>query len=479
MIREKRIPTILGIILLIISLAAGVFLVTQGQEIFLRASPEITPNQTTITNLADNSLTISWITTKETSGFIQYGESSSLGSTIADDRDQLSGQTGSFTTHHVTVPNLKPDTTYYYKIGSGGRIFGDQRKPFEIKTAPLAQGLLPASDVATGAVHQQDDAPAEGAIVYLSMANVSGLSALVSSSGNWLIPLNTARAIDLSSFAKYDKEAQVVEISVEGGEMGQATALTTTKNDNPVPLIVLGNSYDFRQATGPQVEISPPELEAQISPIPVPITPGFTLEESLPTPTPGPGGLSIANPEEGENLNTPKPEFAGGGPGGKIIDIVVESPAYSGTVKVNDDGTWTWSPPADLEPGDHTIKISYGSFTLVRNFTVLAAEESDLPSFTATPSATISPTIPFAASPTPTPTLPTTGLTITPTITLTPTPTTALTITPTPTSLVATITPTPGGELTEAGILTPSLLAIIMGAGLILTGFVLKSRLAG
>jgi len=446
MLKVKKLPTILGIIILIIGLAAGVFLVTQGQEIFLRASPEITPNQIKVTNITDNSLTLSWTTQKETSGFIKYGESPSLEKTLADDRDQLSGETGAFTTHYVTLVNLKPSTTYYYKIGSEGKVFPTQGQPYESQSAMVAQGLLPPSDVASGIVSKPDGTPAEGAIVYLSMANTSPLSVQVKSSGSWLIPLNTARTTDLNLFTEYDKEAQVIDVFVEAGSLGHSSAVTTTKNDNPVPPITLGETYDFRQYTEPSA-ITPP-AEITLTPALTATPSGFSPGELLPTPTATPTGeLSIINPEQGEDLNALKPEFTGTGPPGKLVEIVVESPSsYTGTIKVNGDGSWDWSPPADLEPGTHTIKITYGGQTVSRTFTVLAAGESDLPAYTATPSATISP------SPTPT-------------------------LKPTPTPLPRTQMPSTEAGVPDSGFVTPTFFFFIIGTSLVTAGFLLKKCL--
>jgi len=446
MLKVKKLPTILGIIILIIGLAAGVFLVTQGQEIFLRASPEITPNQIKVTNITDNSLTLSWTTQKETSGFIKYGESPSLEKTLADDRDQLSGETGAFTTHYVTLVNLKPSTTYYYKIGSEGKVFPTQGQPYESQSAMVAQGLLPPSDVASGIVSKPDGTPAEGAIVYLSMANTSPLSVQVKSSGSWLIPLNTARTTDLNSFTEYDKEAQVIDIFVEAGDSGHSSAVTTTKNDNPVPPITLGETYDFRQYTEPPVVTLTPTIT--LTPGLTATPSGFSPGELLPSPTATPTGeLSITNPEQGEDLNALKPEFTGTGPPGKLVEIVVESPSsYTGTIKVNGDGSWDWSPPADLEPGTHTIKITYGGQTVSRTFTVLAAGESDLPAYTATPSATISP------SPTPT-------------------------LKPTPTPLPRTQMPSTEAGVPESGFVTPTFFFFIIGTSLVTAGFLLKKCL--
>lgn len=452
MIRQHKIPTILGLLTLIMGLVIGVFLVQGGQVFFLRAAPEISPSQVKITNLTSNSFSVSWLTEKETNGFVKFGETSSLEQTALDDRDQMTGKNESFVTHHVTVKNLKPKTHYLFKISSGGRFFDKEGQLYEVTTAPVLTIAPPASDIASGIILNPDGSPAAEVIVYLTLANTTPQSTLVRSGGNWFIPLNTALSADLSSFAQYDKEAQIEEIFVQGSQGQTATVLTTTGNDNPVPEITLGKAYDFRQKVP----------EEQLTPTPTPMS----LEEtpsslggsrfSFPSITPSPPSeteLSITNPlEEGEKLNTQKPEFAGTGPAGKTIQILVESPSYNGNAVVKNDGSWSWTPPTGLPPGEHKITISYLGKTLTRTFTVLAAGTSETPSFTATPSATLAPS---------------------------PTPTKTATASPTPTATASARTsmPSTAGGVPTSGDLTPTFLVSIMGLGLILSGFVVKSRL--
>lgn len=452
MIREKKIPTILAILFLLVSLFAGVLLIQKGQVFFLRASPEITPSQMKMTNVSSSSFTVSWITEKETSGFIRFGETPSLGQTFADDRDQISGSTGSFQTHYVSLKNLKPKTTYFFKLGSGGKIFDNSGKPYEIATAGTISGTFPPSDLVSGTILGSDNTPVDGAIVYLKMANVTPQSALVRSSGSFIIPLNTALSENLLGFASYDKEAQVEEIFVQGGSRGTATAITTTKNDNPLPEITLGKSYDFRQAAQPEEEESvfptpspQPESEVQATP-----SSKFSFTELAPPKEATTSvELAIISPEQNEKISTQKPEILGTGPVNQTIQIVIESPTYTGTVKTNSQGDWSFTPPTNLTPGVHTVKVSFGGKTISQTFTVLAAGESELPAFTATPSATI-----------------------------TPLPTPKLTPTPTATPSARTAMPATEAGVPSPGYLTPTFSVFIMGLVFILIGFVVEKILA-
>lgn len=467
MIREHKIPTLIGLFVLVVGLVAGIFLVQSGQVFFLKASPEITPTEVKITNVSDNAFSVSWITQKETSGFVQFGQSETLDQTQSDDRDQISGGTGNFNTHHITLKNLSPKTQYYFKIGSGGRLFDNSGKPYEITTASTPKAAQVLSDVASGIVLTPDKTPAEGAVVYLSMANMTPQSALMGSSGNWMISLSTAFSGDLSGLANYDLKAQTEEIFVQAASLGTATAIVTTENDNPVPELILGQTYDFRQNL-PQEGITPTPGAATTQPTPTQSASSKFSFTDLGSPTLATetAQLKITNPDqEGEKLNTPKPEFTGTGPAGKTIQILIESPKYNGTTTVEPDGTWSWSMPTNLTPGEHKITITYLGKSITRTFTVLAAGESELPAFTATPSATLTPTQ------TPTPTR-------TPTATPTPKLTPTLSPTQTASPSARTTMPATGAAVPQPGNLTPTLLVFIMGLTLILSGLIIGKVLS-
>lgn len=442
----RRLPTILGLIILLLGIGAGVLLIRQGPEFFLRAEAEVIPKQVKITNISDTSFSVSWITDLSTSGFAKYGTDTKLTNTAEDDRDQLSGKTESFNTHHVTLKNLKSATKYYFKIGSGGSLFDNNGELYQATTAPIIQSPLPPNDVAYGTVVDQSGSPAKGVIIYLSLANTTPLSTLTKSSGNWVIPLNLARSVELNSYATYDREASIEEIFAQGALQGTSAATTTTKNDAPVPTIKLGENTDFRTTpttAGPEIQ------EEQITPTPPPSQ--FSLEEINPPTTASPSSeVKIINPESKEQINTQKPEIIGTGPAGKALKITVKSPeVYIDEIIIDEDGNWSWSPPANLEPGEHTVTISYldedgKEKTVSRAFTVLAAGSSELPSLSASPSgeATLSPTPSFS---------------------------------PTATPSTRTAMPSTEGGVPSSGLVTPTFLLFLGGLVMILASFILKT----
>lgn len=457
--RNIRIPTFLGLAVVFLGIVGGVFLLRSRTGFFSKAESEITPKQVRITNIAENSFSVSWVTDKKTQGHLLYGESKDFLTIANDDRDQLSGEKGSFYTHHVTVRGLKPNTDYFFKIVSDGENFDNNGSFYQVKTGPSLSNP-PPNDIVYGTVLKPDGTPAGGVIVYLSLANASPLSTLTRSSGTWAIPLNLSRTSDLSSWLSYDKEASVLEIFIQGGIEGVANGMTTTKNDSPVPPITLGKDFDFRQS------LPSPALTPTPSPLVSDTTSGFEIEESA-SPS---YELKIINPEENDKVSTSTPEIFGVGPPGEKLTITVESPeTFTGEVIVNEDGSWRWTPPGDLSPGEHKVTITLADGRKIsRSFTVLAADEVDLPSFTSSPSASLSPTPSLVASPTatltPTPTP-------TPTLTSTPTPTLISTPSATPTIAFRSALPSTESGVPVSGTLTPTILLVIIGMGLIIFGF--------
>lgn len=443
--RIRVIPTILAVLFLMAGIATGVVLIRQSSKWSLKATPGNIPKQVKITNISDSSFTVSWITDGQTSCFVKYGPDENLSFTAKEDRDQASGKIGSFYTHHISIRGLNPATTYFFEIDSNETPYDNNGEPYQTTTAPEIQTASPTNDVAYGMVVGQDgSSPIGGIIVYLSLANAAPQSTLTTSSGNWVIPLSLSRSADLNSWASYDRDTSVEEIFVQGGTLGTATAVAVTRYDNPMPIITLGQTFDFRKApSGP-------------TPTPTQSAGGNRFSfPGAPTSSPTSIQLNIINPQEGEEISTQKPQFMGTGPKKETLQIILESSAATyDEVSVDEKGNWNWTPPTNLSPGQHTITISLANGKkVVRTFMVLAAE-GELPNFSASPSASLTPTL---------------ATTPTPLLSLSPTPT--LTVTPTPSTIVGRISkPSTEGGVPRSGYLTPTFAFLIIGIILIGVG---------
>jgi len=445
--KKKSIPTLIGIILLVLGLIAGVFLV-KNQAIFrLGATASLAPKDVRFSNLTDNSFTISWTTDKETSGFIKWGkEKENLDKT---ELDEIKNQS---LTHSVTLRSLTPQTQYFARINSGGEEFDNNGLPWEATTAPTLQA--PSTNLLiSGQVLNSTGESAKNALVYVTTSGGETLSTLTSEGGSWVIPISLTRTSDLTSYLPINNQSSLIEISVNAGGGNVASAQIYPQSAHPVPPIILGQVHDFKSLPPstvgeiPQAELSAPPESSPSS--------GFKVEEGKTATSSGTVTLeSIKN--DNEVITSTKPEFFGVAPKGTDLTITVESDPVTDTVKASANGEWNWSPPEDLAPGVHKITISWRDIngilrTLTRTFIV---EASEGPAFESTPSASL----------TPTPTA-----TVTPRVTSSPTPTASSSGQPTARpSSSPTLAPTP-----VSGSLTPTLLLSIMGIGVILFAFLL------
>jgi len=423
---SKRIPTILGILFLAGGLGVGIFVVNQGTGGFLpKASPESTPKNVKITNISDTTFTISFLTDSATPGYVKYGtEANKLQQQTSDDRDQLSGSVGQFTTHHITLRNLTAATPYYVAIGTASReIYTDNGKPYMVTTAPKIGGA-PEALTAYGSVVTKASTPANDSIVYVSVEGASPLSTLVKSSGSWAIPLSTARTKSLSSYISTTPDT-LVDVFVQGKESANvATAKVSVAKTQPVATITLGQQGVDLTGVDAGTTATPADSSSTAASGSASATSSTTTTNStssgdaskfsasqLNPATESTSsavaslGITFSNPSvNGEELNTTKPALQGKAPAKTVLSIEVHSdPVYKGSVTTDANGNWSFTPSADLKPGDHTITVSYKdangkTVTEKRTFKVLAMGTSTNPAFTSTPSASPSPSPTSSAS---------------------------------------------------------------------------------
>lgn len=378
----KRIPSILGLIILVAGLAAGVFLVRQKQQLSPQAAASLTPQNVAVSNVSDRSFTITWTTAAPTGGRLSVAQT---GQTV--------GRPTPSTAHAVVVDNLRPNTQYEFLIESGGNLFDRQGKSFTVVTGPTLSDAPPPADIAQGAVKTAAGALAAEVIIYAQLPSGQLLSTITADSGNWLLPLSVSRTADLSAWLAYDLSATSYTILAQGGARGSAEVIVTTGIDQPLPPIILGQNADFRQK-GKENQAADYRLQITGEPMRAAeanLRSLFNFETLGPV-TPVVADVTLLNPgEEGERISTTKPELFGEGPTGTEVNITVESPqTVSGNAVVADDGKWKFAVPTDLAPGSHTVTLQWTDAdgviqALKRSFVVQAASGES--AFTASPSA--------------------------------------------------------------------------------------------
>jgi len=240
---KKGIPTILGLLFLIVSLVAGVILFGNGTGLFNpRATPQTTPKNIVTSNLTDKSFTVSFYTDEESIGFIKYGTSASdIKQQASDDRDQLSGVIKPYRLHHITVRGLESNTNYYYLLGTGSsETFDNAGSPYQIKTASNPGNVSPNNQTIYGVVSRANGQVAEGAIVFVTLEGAGALSTLVKSSGSWAVSLANAFNLSLNDYPEV-RTNSVVSIKVQDTEIDSITnRVVDVASAQPVPEIIIG-----------------------------------------------------------------------------------------------------------------------------------------------------------------------------------------------------------------------------------------------
>jgi hypothetical protein len=419
MIKKASIPTILGILLLVAGTFTGVLLLGSSQIFKIGADVNTSPKNIRTSNISDASTTISWTTDKETLGYVVWGNSKDDVSKVANED---SGSQKYFN-HSVTINGLSPNTTYYYKINSDGTMLDNGGIPWQIATGPILDSNK-NSVILSGTVINASGQPEKRALVY---ADLSGylLSTFTSETGNYVFQIANARTTDLKSYIQVDPAQTLVQLSVQATPDGVSSAQIYPQSGNPAPALVIGQVYDFRNAptntngVNPSANINLPQDETKTS----------KFNVFVPESTQKPTTVILESLVEGETVTTDQPQFFGKGPSGATLTITVHSQnPITTNIEVPKTGSWNYAVPTNLEPGNHTVTISWMDISgitrsLTRGFVVQAGQ---VPAFSASgsgttpspsPVASIAPST-FAPSPTAIPTnmpVPVTG-DVTPTL---------------------------------------------------------------
>jgi len=371
--KEKHIPSIVGLILLLAILFLGVMLSLRQTNLFTKASGDCSPQGVQITNLTHQSLDLSFTTSSPCISILEI-----------NNRHFPNFQESSLT-HYFRVDNLKSKSEYPYSISSGSQNY--QFTEYKVKTATKPTIEASTSNLAWGKILKANHDPSSNTILYLTIGGALPLSAITDSSGQWHISL--ANSFTETKDNWFTPSANTSEELIVYSPDGTSTQIShTTSQNDPIPDIIIGQNY-----------------------LSTPTPPGSgSLPDSSPS-SPSSIKLEINNPAESENIYTLRPDIFGVGPVNSQIQIKLESsPVYQDSVTTSIDGSWNWSPPQNLTPGPHTLTVSYQDAaglikTLKRSFIVNAASSDNPLSFSATPSATLAAKATATAAPLPTPTL--------------------------------------------------------------------------
>lgn len=407
---NKRIPSLLGLLMIGIGIFTATIFSRQVTDLFLRAAPSEVPSNIRITNVSDTSFSVTYMTEANVIGTVvlQPDNASGVQKVILDDRDQASGKPTQYQLHSITMRDLNPQTTYQFSINSGTTTYLDADKPFSATTGSTIQDNPASQNPVIGKISLPGgDNPAE-AIVYITLPNAQTLSTLTKDSGTYILPMTGIRTSDLKSFVTFDDKV-IFQILAVNNTLS-SKVFVSIKNSNPVPLIILSNDYDFTVNTNPIASTSAQALGF----------PEFPIDTSIRA-TP-----QIQTPTDNETFTDTQPILKGQAVPNSAVEITIHSDEkLTATVVSDSNGNWSYRPNRQLTPGQHTITITtkdkFGVMqTIQKAFTIF--QSGTQVAEAATPSATLAPS---------------------PTLTQTPTPTLSANQTPSPTGISTTVTPTP------------------------------------
>lgn len=398
--KELKIPTFLALILLLVGLGSTIILVEKGSQLASKATTTSQPQKITQLNLTDNSLSVGWITLSPTVGLVKYQERSLWANSYSayDMRDENNRLARRYT-HFVSISGLKPETEYQLTFINDGKWQSNQA--LIVKTAPILPPPNHQLPPAYGSLWDEKQQPVTEALVYASFDGSQTVGTVVEN-GSWMIPLGNLRdQTGRRYFVPTTKDKQRL-LFLDPNQ--QTSVVTTINNNSPLPPVILGENYDFTtQSHYHKVIIAQAQKFPSIS---------GSINQTF----------QVLLPETDAVIPSDKPLFKGFGVPGKRVIITVNQAGTPlvGTVTVNSNRTWQWTPPA-LTAGKHSATIASFSDTdkpllETRTFTILKSGTSVLGE--ATPSASLTPTpVPvIQASATPR-TTPKTSPLVTPTLT--------------------------------------------------------------
>jgi len=138
-----------------------------------------------------------------------------------------------------------------------------------------------------------------------------------SDTGNFVFQIGAARTNDLQNYTEINPNQTLVQLSVQAAS-GVASAQIFPQSANPTPVIIIGQTYDFRnlpannQGSNPNANLNLPTDTTEQSKFNV-----VTSDQ-----TQKPTSIILESLNEGETVTTQKPQFFGKGPSGTTINIL-------------------------------------------------------------------------------------------------------------------------------------------------------------
>ncbi len=241
-----KIPTLLGLTFLTLAVTVGIILVIY-KSVFLNISKSevVEPKKIEILNITPHSATVIWLTDKRASGLLSWGDSSSLGNSQNDIRDKEAPVP--HLTHIVTIENLNPDTSYFFKVRSGPLFYPASSISFKTAKELSDQKLDELKSVnkpIIGVVVDADLKPVDEALVIFKIDGAQEIATITSTAGNFILPTVNLINSTLSDIFPLTKIG-IATLVIERGLLQSEIKISMPPLSSPLPKIVLGQNSDF------------------------------------------------------------------------------------------------------------------------------------------------------------------------------------------------------------------------------------------
>lgn len=234
-----KIPTLLGLIILLLGVIGGIYLVNQNQILKTRAAVSSSPKNVNVYNLSGSSAALSWQTDEAAIGFVKAGSSLSESKTYLDDRDSTAPSPHKL--HFITLTNLKPQTTYSYQIYSGPTIYPDPPATFITSAYVPPLNWNPIA----GTIIDSDNQPVSEALIILELNNAQKLASITKSGGNFILPLSDLKTFDLSKSYPESLNPYKAVLKITGPASSSQTTLFVPLSGSSLPPVILGKNSDL------------------------------------------------------------------------------------------------------------------------------------------------------------------------------------------------------------------------------------------
>ncbi|MCS7091809.1 MAG: fibronectin type III domain-containing protein [Patescibacteria group bacterium] len=203
---KNQLVVFFGVFLLLFGIASGITMLQQKVVFRLRADPKTEITQVWVTNINENSVTISWKTQAPSTGFVKFNDVNSGSTKVA-----LPNYTKPKIINSVEIESLSASSLYEFSIFVNGNEF--KNKAWNFKTAQKAKDQVKSYFI-NGQIFSKDNEPIENAVILVYVSGSSPLSTISDYEGKWSIDISQARTQSLSNHIVMDEQKTVLDIKV-------------------------------------------------------------------------------------------------------------------------------------------------------------------------------------------------------------------------------------------------------------------------